>query len=137
MDLNSKLNTVSFKGRREDLENIKDLTENNINYADIELSNYITAVKEESESLFKTKTTLDVIKSSTEKRNVYNCEGDVKGLYTYGNKIGIDFGLEVHFINTNGWLVKKYTCDEEVKGIVMNNNIAGVIYKKKIEILKL
>ena len=30
MDLNSKLHVVSFKGRREDLENIKDLTENNM-----------------------------------------------------------------------------------------------------------
>ena len=116
---------------------ILDLTENNINFADIEFNNCIVSVKEESEALFKAKITLEIIKSSTEKRSVYNCEGDVKGLYTYGNKIGIDFGLEVHFINNNGWLIKKYTCDEEVKGIVMNNNIAGVIYKKKIEILNI
>lgn len=118
---------------------ILDLADNSkkISFADIDLKNYVVSTVEESGGLFSTKTAVTLLNTSTEKQNVYNLAGAVKGLYSYGDRVGVNLGLEVHFVDTNGWLVKKYTSSEEIRGIVMSNNIAGIIHKNKIEILSL
>ena len=109
----------------------------NITFADIELNNNVVRCIEKNEGLFNTKTAIEIINSTTDKKNIYNLKGSLKGLYTYGDKIGINLGLEVHFINTTGWLIKKYSSSEEVRSIVISNDIAGVIYKKKIDIIRI
>ena len=109
----------------------------NITFADIELNSNVVRCIEKNEGLFNTKTTIEIINSATDKKNIYNLNGSLKGLYPYGDKMGINLGLEVHFINTTGWLIKKYSSSEEVKSIVISNDVAGVIYKKKIEIIKI
>ena len=43
----------------------------------------------------------------------------------------------MHFINTNGWLIKKYTAGQEARNIVISEKIAGIVYRDKIEIVKL
>lgn len=116
---------------------IVDLQDKNITFADIKLNNNIVRCFERNDSLFSIITDVEILNSTTEKKNIYTIKGEVKGLYVYGDKIGINQGLEVHFINPTGWLIKKYACAEEVKRIVLSNNIAGVIYKKKIEIVRI
>ena len=49
----------------------------------------------------------------------------------------INFGTEVLFINNYGWLIKKYTSSQEIQSITISNNLAGIIYKDKIEFLNL
>ena len=56
---------------------------------------------------------------------------------TYANKIALNLGSSVEFINTNGWLVKKYISEKEVKDIVLSENIVGIVYKDKVEISNL
>jgi len=46
-------------------------------------------------------------------------------------------GSEVHFVNTNGWLAKKYISTQEIKDVVIGSGIAGIVYKDKIEIINL
>ena len=53
------------------------------------------------------------------------------------NLIGLNFGNEVQIVNEKGWLVKKYTSSKEIRKLVLGNNIAGVVYKNKIEIINL
>ena len=60
-----------------------------------------------------------------------------KEIYTYGNMIALNLGTEVEFINTDGWLVKRYIANQEITNIVMSNNIAGIIYRDRIEIINL
>jgi len=36
-----------------------------------------------------------------------------------------------------GWLKKKYSSNQEIKNIVLGNNLAGIVYKNKIEIIDL
>lgn len=114
-----------------------DGTDTNITFADIELKNQAVTTTEEKDGLFNTKTSVTLTNTSSEKSSVYNLTGSVKELYCYNDKVGVNVGAEVHFIDTNGWLIKKYTSSQEIRSVVISNNVAGIIHKNKIEILNL
>ena len=61
----------------------------------------------------------------------------IKEVYCYNNVIALNLGSEVHFIGTNGWLIKKYISNQEVRKIVMNTDFAAVVYRDKVEIINL
>lgn len=56
---------------------------------------------------------------------------------TCGNNIALNLGSRIDFINTNGWLVKKYISEKEIQDIVIAEKVAGIIYKDKVEITNL
>ena len=58
-------------------------------------------------------------------------------MHCSGSKIALNLGSEIHFVDTNGWLIKKYTSNQEVRKIVISNEVAGIIYRNKIELIKL
>lgn len=58
-----------------------------------------------------------------------------KSIICYGNNIGINFGNEIQLVRANGWLIKKYTSEKEIKSLVLGSKIAGIVYKDKIEII--
>lgn len=73
----------------------------------------------------------------TTKENVYTIKSIIKEIYTHSDNIALNIGSEVHFINTNGWLIKKYVSEQEIKNIVISDKIAGIIYKNKIDIINI
>ena len=108
-----------------------------ITYYSIELDNNIVKNVEENSSLFTTNTAIKIINSTTQKENTYKFEGVIKEMYCSGSKIALNLGSEIHFVDTNGWLIKKYTSNQEVRKIVISNEVAGIIYRNKIELIKL
>lgn len=118
---------------------IVDITqkENKITYYSIQLDNNVATVQEESAGLLSTQTTVKIINTSNQKQSEYKFEGVTRDLYTYGNNIALNLGSEIHFIRTNGWLVKKYTSSQEIRKIVLTDAIAGIVYRNKIEIVNL
>ena len=54
---------------------------------------------------------------------------------TSDNKIAINFGTELHIINKNGILLRKYISDTEINDIVMTDALVGIVYKDKIQII--
>ena len=68
--------------------------------------------------------------------SMYTLDGSIKSLYCHGEKIAINTGSEIHFVNSNAWLVKKYNSSNEINTIVLGENIAGVVYKDKVEIVQ-
>ena len=79
---------------------------------------------------------MKIINSTSQKENVYKFEGVAKEFYCKDNKIAINLGSEIHFIDTNGWLIKKYASSKEIRKIVISDYIAGIVYRNKIEIVK-
>ena len=67
----------------------------------------------------------------------YTIETAVKEIYTKGDMIALNLGTEVEFINTGGWLVKRYVASQEVTNVTVSNSIAGIIYRDKVEIISL
>ena len=120
-----------------ELKELISLEENQkISFADIELNNYAFRIIEKS-VLFATDSVVELVNTSSKKVNIYSLDGIVKEVYAYNDAIALNLGSEVHFIGTNGWLIKKYISSHEVTNIVMSNNFAAVVYRNKIEIIEL
>ena len=119
-------------------EKITDLTQDGgkISFADIELSNNVYKIVEKS-SLLSTQTQVEIINSGNKNESIYSFEGVTKQSYSYNDTIAINIGSEVHFISSNGWLIKRYLSNQEVKKVVLCNNFAGIVYRNKVEIVNL
>ena len=113
---------------------IIDLNEKTKKFSDIELKNYIYVITEKA-SLLNTQTTVEISNIYGGNPNTYLIDSAIKQVYSYDEEIAINLGSEVHFIGTNGWLLKKYTSSQEIQKIVMCNNFAAVVYRNKIEIV--
>lgn len=111
--------------------------DNNIIFSDIELSSNAYRIIEKSAGLFKSNSTVEIYNTTSKKQNIYNFNGVAKKVYSYGNIIAIDLGSEVLFINMNGWLIKKYNSAQDIKNIVLTDNLAGIVYRDKIEFISL
>lgn len=107
-----------------------------ISFADIELNNFAFRIIEKS-VLLSTDSIVELMNTSSKKQNLYTLDSVVKEVYAYDDSIALNLGSEVHFIGTNGWLIKKYTSSHEVRKIVMSSNFAGIVYRDKIEIIEL
>lgn len=108
-----------------------------ITFSDIELNSCVYRISEKSAGLFKANSTVELYNTSNKKQNIYNFNGVAKKIYSSENVVAIDLGTEVHFIGTNGWLIKKYTSTQEIKNILVADGIAGIVYRDKIEFIEL
>lgn len=109
----------------------------NVIFQSIELNNNITSLEEQSSGLFTANTVITIMDVTNKTQKQYTVNSVVKSLYTAGNVIAVNVGTEVEFINTEGWLVKRYIANQEITNIVMTNDIAGIIYRDKIELVNL
>lgn len=105
-----------------------------ISFADMELINYAFSITEKN-VLLSTESTVELINTTTKNVNKYIVDSVVKEVYAKNSCIALNIGSEVHFIGTNGWLIKKYVSKHEIRKIVMNADFAGIIYRDKIEII--
>ena len=113
-----------------------DINENATQF-DINLKNNIVQVVEKPSGLFTANIEVLITNVYHKTENIYKLNSSAKGVYTYGDVIAINIGSEVHFISTNGWLLKKYVSRQEVNKIVLGDSIGGIIYNDKIEIVEL
>lgn len=110
---------------------------NKVTFSSIELSNYSAYTIEKTTGLLSTNTQVILKNTQAEKENIYTAQGAIKDMKTCGNNIALNLGSQIDFINTNGWLVKKYISEKEIKDIVVAEKVAGIVYKGKVEIANL
>lgn len=107
-------------------------------FADINLSSKFVKVVEKSSGMFNSEIELQIINdSNTQSINTYKIDNNPRELYVQEDIIAVNLGTSAIFIDSNGWLVKKYHSSEEIQNIVLCNNIAGVICKKKVKLVSL
>lgn len=109
----------------------------NINFANINLENHIYRAVEENDGIFNTNTILEIENVDNERTTIYTVEGAAKYIYSDNNIIAVNLGQEIEFVNTSGWLLKRYSSMQEVQDVVIGNGVAGIIYEDKVEILSL
>lgn len=107
----------------------------NTKIADIELKSHIISAEEKSTGLFSAKTDVVLKNILTGVDTIYEVDSSVKEIVCKNNISAINLGTEIHFINLNGWLEKKYTSNQEVKGIVLGSSVAGIMYRDRIKVL--
>lgn len=106
-------------------------------YMSNNLKNQIVYVTEESTGLFKVKSNVHILNISDNHESVYSIENATKELYANDDVIAVNVGTEVYFINTSGWLLKKYTAKQEITNIKFSDDLAAIIYKDRIVIVDL
>ncbi len=106
-------------------------------FQSIELTNHAFQIEERASGLFTADSVVDIINTETKVTKEYTVNAVTKEIYTYGNIIALNLGTEIEFINTDGWLVKRYIAKQEITNIVVSNNIAGIIYRDRVEVISL
>lgn len=118
-------------------EKITALEDNKIMLASVEFDNCSMYSLEVNAGLFTSNTQIFLKNTQTQKESIYTAPSAVKSMKTNTNNLALNLGSEVHFINTSGWLIKKYISEQEIKDIILSDKIGGIIYKDKIEIVNL
>lgn len=103
-------------------------------FAEINLENQIVEVMNNDDEKLLTK--IKVTNTKTEKSREYFINSLPKEIDAKGKILAINTGTEVYFINSDGFLHTKYLANQEIKEIVISEQMAGIIYKNKIEIIK-
>ena len=116
-------------------EEISNFNTSNILFADI--NDKIVQIEKKKNNAFTSDFELQIIDPSTLNKKIYVLDKEPKSMEVSGNIIAINYGTEVLFLNNSGWLIKKYTSSQEVQSVVLSNNLAGIVYKNKIEFLGL
>lgn len=106
-------------------------------FQSVELVNHAIQIEEKSSGLFTADSVIHIVNTENRTQKDYTVNAVTKEIYTYSNMIALNLGTEVEFINTDGWLVKRYIANQEITNIIVSNNIAGVIYRDKIEVIDL
>lgn len=111
--------------------------ENKTKMAEIKNKNHMVYAIEKSSGIISTSTNIIIknIQNNSEIR--YEVDGTAKALQVYDGNIVINLGSEAEFINTFGWLQKKYKSHQEISDIVLGSSIAGIIYRDRVEIINL
>lgn len=113
------------------------LEEQKLAFMTIELSNRVALLEEISTGNYTADTKVRIINPVTLKEREYISKDVAKSIHSSDNKIAINFGTELHIINKNGILLKKYISEAEISDIVMAEGIVGIVYKDKINIINL
>ncbi len=106
-------------------------------FQSIELTNHVMGIEEKSSGLFTADSVVNIIDTENKSTKEYTVNAVTKDIYICSNIIALNLGTEIEFINTDGWLVKRYLAKQEITNIVVSENIAGIIYRDRIEIINL
>ena len=108
-----------------------------VTFQSVELANHFISIEEKSSGLFTADSVVKIVNTENKNEKEYTIDSSIKEINTYGNIIALNLGTEVEFINTGGWLVKRYIANQEITQIAVSDNIASIIYRDKIEIINL
>ena len=125
---------IIYEGKDEVLANYE---KQKISFSSIELNDNIVNVKEQSSGLFTADSIVNIININNKNVKTYTADTVAKEIYTYDNIIALNLGSEIEFINTDGWLVKRYISKQEITNTVVSNSIVGIVYHDKVEIINL
>ena len=130
----NKIVEFSLDGSKEELFNNDN---KKTTFQTIELSNYVAEIEEKTSDLFSADSVVTIINTENKNTSTYTAKAVTKEIYTSENIIALNLGTEIEFINTGGWLVKRYKAAQEITNITLSSNMAGIIYREKIEIINL
>ena len=116
---------------------LTDIDESNVTFSSIKLSKSYFKVIEDKFGINNQSSKVEICNTSNKKSSTYVIKGIAKNVYASSGVIAVNLGTEVYFLNENGGLIKKLITNQEVKKVVITNNIAGIIYRNKIEFLGL
>ncbi len=116
---------------------IAKIEKDKVTFCGISLSKSYFEILENKFGINNQKSEVKICNTSSKKSASYTIEGIAKSVYAKNGVIAINLGSEAYFLNEKGWLIKKVSTSQEIKEIVISNNIAGIICNNKIMFLDL
>ncbi len=129
-----KIVEFGLDGNKEELFNSEN---KKTTFQTIDLSNNIAEVEEKTADLFSADSVVTIVNTENKNTSTYTAKSSNKEIYTSDNIIALNLGTEIEFINTGGWLAKRYKATQEITNITLSSNMAGIIYRDRIEIINL
>lgn len=126
-----------FRLKNGNLECIDNLDNTSITFSGIKLSNSYFKLCENIQGINHQDSNVEIYNTSNHNKYLYVINGIAKSVYTYNKIIAVNMSSEVYFISEKGWLIKQYKSSREVKDVILSDNIAGIVYRDKIEIIDL
>ena len=117
--------------------NLAEFENSNSEFMTIDLSNRIAIIDENSTGEYTADTSVRIINPTTKKEKNYITKNIAKSIKTSNNKIALNFGTELHIIDKNGILLKRYKSNTEINNIVITDAVVGIIYKDRIQIINI
>lgn len=108
---------------------ISDFTQESVLF--VETNNKIIKIIHRNSQIY-----LQMINADTNDNKEYEID-EPKEIYVSDNAIAINLGSEILFYNNSGWLIKKYSANQEINKIVLSDDLAGIVYNDKIELISL
>ena len=108
----------------------------NTMFLDINMNNNISLISKQSSGLFSYDYDLKFIRTNNNDEKIYILKSKLpKQILAAYDSIALNYGNSIDIINKNGSLEKTYTSSQQIKDLIVGDNIVGVIYKDKIEII--
>lgn len=111
-----------------EISNISDFEQEETLFVDLN-NKIIKIIKRESQIYLK-------VMDNSENMKEYEIS-EPKEIYISDENIAINLGSEVLFYNNSGWLIKRYYASQEINKIVICDDLAGIVYNDKIELVSL
>lgn len=124
-----------IEGEKERL--VFDLEETKVTFQSVDISNSAIIFEEEVSGIFSINTTLKISDGKSADFKTYEFEDSISQIETAGDVVAVVSKNTVEIINTKGWLVKKYIASQDILDIVLSEGVAGIVYKDRIELIKL
>lgn len=105
-------------------------------YIDVNMNNEFVRIDKEVSSVFKSDYRLKITNSNkTEK--TFIIEGSLKSIVAKDKMIALNLGNEVVFLNSNAWVIKRYTSTQDIKDVIVSDELGLIIYGEKIDVVRL
>lgn len=114
---------------------LEDLSKANISFIGINLGKSYFKLSEDKFGINNQNSNIEIHNTTNKNSCSYTIPGIAKAVCGKGDVIAVNLGSEAYFLNENGWLIKKYSSSQEIRDIVISNNVAGIIYRNKIVFL--
>lgn len=114
------------------IETIDEINNSNVSFAGIGLSKCYFKMIENMNGINNQTSNLEIHNTNSKGKKIYTINGIAKSVYSEEGVVAVNAGTEVYFINEHGWLIKKFTANQEIKDIVIADNIAGIIVRNKV-----
>lgn len=121
-------------GEIKQLWNLKD-EQRNYTFAGVDMINSIYEIEELSEGLSNQTSNISIMNTGTGKNHRYTIPSIAKSTISAGDVIAVNLGTEVYYVDTKGWLKKKFVATEEIKDVVVSDRISAIVFRDHIEIL--
>ena len=124
--------------KNKNVTRVFDYTSEDVLFAGINLNSKIIKVIRKSKGFLGKEFQMKIIDTNNINNEIiYEVEQNPKGVYVADNIICINLGTEVLFVNSNGWLIKRYKSSQEIQDVVFSRDIAGIISRNRIELISL